>query len=48
MDFITGLQRRARQDDEIMIVVDRLSKVAHFIPINFTFKAIYVANAFIK
>jgi hypothetical protein len=32
----------------IMVVVDKLIKIAHFIPIKSTFKAIDVANIFMK
>ena len=31
MDFITVLSRTSRQHDSIMVVVDRLTKVAHLI-----------------
>ena len=33
MDFIIGLPRTYRQHDYIMIVVERLTKVDHFIPV---------------
>jgi len=48
MDFITGLPKTMKQHDAIMVVVDKLSKAAHFIPIKSTFKAIDVVNGFIK
>jgi hypothetical protein len=48
MDFITGFPKNIKQHDAIMVVVDKLSKVDHFIPIKYTFKAIYVANVFMK
>ena len=32
MDFITILLRTSGQHDSIMVVVDRLTKVAHLIP----------------
>ena len=48
MDFITGLPKIAKQHDAIMVVVDKLSKEAHFIPIKSTFKSINVANVFMK
>ena len=34
MDFITGLPTSTKQNDAIMVVVDKLSKSTHFIPIN--------------
>jgi hypothetical protein len=48
MDFITGLPTSARQNDTIMVVVDKLSKSAHFIPIKSTCKVIDIANIFMK
>ena len=48
MDFITGLPRNGKQHDSIMVVVDKLTKVTHFIPLKTTHKATYVANIFIK
>jgi hypothetical protein len=48
MDFITGFPRIVKKHDAIMVVVDKLSKVAHFIPIKSTFKAIDVVNVFMK
>ena len=34
MDFFTGLLRTRRQHDVIWVIVDRLTKSAHFLPIN--------------
>ena len=33
MDFIVGLPKTARQHDTIWVIVDRLTKVSHFLPI---------------
>jgi len=37
MDFIVGLPKTHKGNDSIWVIVDRLTKVAHFIPV----KAIY-------
>ena len=34
MDFVTGLPRTERQHDAIWVIVDRLTKSAHFLPVN--------------
>jgi hypothetical protein len=49
MDFIMGLPMTARKFDLICVIVDQLSKSAHFIPINTNFKVqryeeIYIAH----
>ena len=34
MDFVTGLPRTRRQHDAIWVIVDRLLKSAHFLPVS--------------
>ena len=34
MNFVTGLPRTQRQHDAIWVIVDRLTKPAHFLPVN--------------
>jgi hypothetical protein len=48
MDFITGLPRTGKMHDSIMVVVDKLTKATHFIPLKTTHKAVYVADIFMK
>ena len=48
LDFITGLPRNQNQNDSIMVVVDKLSKEAHFIPVKTTYKAANIADIFLK
>jgi hypothetical protein len=48
MDFITGLPRTRKQHDLIMVVVDKLTKAAHFIPLKTTHKATNVVDIFLK
>jgi hypothetical protein len=38
MDFIMGLPTMAHEFDLIWVIVDRLSKSAHFIPINTNYR----------
>jgi hypothetical protein len=48
MDFIMGLPRIGKLHDSIMVVVDKLTKVAHFIPLKNTHKATDVVDIFMK
>ena len=48
MDFILGLPKSPRKHDSIFMVVDRFSKIAHFIPCAQTFDATRVAKLFMN
>ena len=48
MDFITRLPMTWRQHDSIMVVVDKLTKAAHFIPVKSTHMMDDVAKIFMK
>jgi hypothetical protein len=43
MDFITGSPRTQKGYDAIWVIVDRLTKVAHFIPVKTTYKGSQLA-----
>jgi hypothetical protein len=46
MDFITKLPRIAKQHDSIMVVVDKLTKDSHFIPVKSTYKEPHIAEIY--
>ena len=39
MDFVVGLPNTSQKHDSIWVIVDRLTKTAHFIPVNTTYSA---------
>ena len=49
MDFIVGLPRTTKGYDSIWVIVDRLTKIAHFLPVKtyypvLTYAALYIAR----
>jgi hypothetical protein len=47
MDFIVGLPNTSRHHDSIWVIMDRLTKVAHFLPVHTTDKAHKYAKLYI-
>jgi hypothetical protein len=47
MDFIVGFPKTQSGYDSIWVIVDRLSKVAHFIPVKTTYKGSKLAELYI-
>ena len=48
MDFIVGLPRSQRGYDSIWVVVDQLTKVAHFIPVKTTYHGGQLAEKYME
>jgi len=48
IDFITKFSRTTKQNDSIMVVVDKVTKSAHFIPAQSNFKAAKIAKIYMK
>ena len=48
MDFIVGLPRTRDGYDSIWVIVDRLTKVAHFIPMRTTYTSAKLAELYMS
>ena len=48
MDFITGLPKTVKLHDGIIVVINKLSKVASFIPMKSTHKAVNIVDIFMR
>jgi hypothetical protein len=48
MDFIIGFPLTKRRHDSIFVVVDTLTKSAHFIPVCTTYQVPYIAIVFVR
>ena len=47
MDFITGLPRTSKGQDSIWVVIDRLTKVAHFLPVRTNLSVSQLADLYL-
>ena len=48
MDFISRFLRTGKLHDSIMVVVDKITKASHFIPLKTTHKTTNVVDIFMK
>jgi hypothetical protein len=48
MDFIVGLPNTSRKHDSIWVIVDRLTKTAHFLPVHTTYLAKRYAEIYLE
>jgi hypothetical protein len=48
MDFIVGLSRTQSGYDSILVIMDQLTKVAHFIPVKTTYSGPQLAELYIS
>jgi hypothetical protein len=48
MDFIMGLPRTQSGSDSIWVIVDRLTKVAHFIPVKTTYSRLQLSELYMS
>nr|KYP69685.1 Transposon Ty3-I Gag-Pol polyprotein [Cajanus cajan] len=48
MDFVVGLPRTTNKFDSVWVIVDRLTKSAHFLPINITYSLEKLTELYIR
>ena len=48
MDFITGLPKSKKKNYFMFVVVDKLSKATHFIPVKSTYKEVNIVDIVLK
>ena len=48
MDFVVGLPMTERKHDSVWVIVDRLTKSAHFLPVRTDYSLDNLANLYIK
>jgi hypothetical protein len=48
MDFIMGLPRTSRRYNSIWVIMDRLTKLAHFIPVSITYRVRQYAELYVS
>ena len=48
MDFIMGQPKSKKKSDSMFVVVDKLSKEAHFILVKSTYKEVRIVDIFLK
>jgi hypothetical protein len=48
MNFIIGLQRTQNGHDSICVIVDHLTKVAHFIPVKTTYSGANLVELYVS
>jgi hypothetical protein len=48
MDFITGLPKTTRGFDSIWVIIDRLTKLAHFLPVKIKHSTVRLAKIYFE